>query len=193
MLAKHELRRAAQAFFASTRAWQIVLAAVPVAADQVEVPVSMNDPLEQDLVRVEAAWFDGRKLGVASVSELDSSEFGDWRARTGAPTRFYQMVPGVVCLYPTPTDAAETGLVFRVAAQPSDAATGIPNDMAVRFTDEIHEGAKARLMLYPNKPWTNLQLAGVHAGAFAAATDSANLAAAKSFSTGRLVSRPKWC
>lgn len=192
MLVDHELRRAAQQFFKETRAWKDDLALIAVSANQSLVPVVFADP-GQELVRVEHATYDGITLGVTTTQELDAEHSDDWTLHTGTPSNIYQVTPGVVRLYPIPVSNSVTGLKLRVAIRPSDAATGLADEMAVKYRDDITAGAKSRLMLYPNKPWTNADLAVLNAGAFSGAIGVANLSAARSFGAARKPSRPKWC
>lgn len=190
-LAAHELRRAAQVLFGKTRAWRVDMAAVPVSAGQAVVAV-VPDSAEQELVRIESVWLDGRKLDLVTDEVLDSQYADDWRTHSGTPFAYSQSVPGDVRLYPLPISDAVTGLSARLSVKPSESSTGLPDDMAVRFRDEIHVGAKARLMLYPNRPWTS-DLAAVYGQTFDSAVGSATAAAARSFSRARNPSRVKWC
>jgi len=192
-LAVFELRRAAQAFFKSARAWQVTQPLVPITAAQTSVTVAL-DSAEQELVRVEKAWLDGNSLAVQTLEGLDDSALSDdWTLHTGTPTALVQLTPGVLTLYPVPTANALTGLKLRVSVRPSDASTGVPDEMAVKFRDEIHAGAKARLMMYPGRPWSNPEMALLNAGTFEAGVGAANLAAARSFGRGRIAGRPRWC
>lgn len=192
VLAKHELRRAAQAFFHQTRAWQIDKAAVPVVASQETVSLAPADA-DQELVRLESAWYDGKPLDPTTAEALDASYADDWRSHTGTPFAFFQLVPGEIRLYPLPMADATTGVTARLSVRPSETSTGLPDDMAIRFRDEIHVGAKARLMLYPGKPWSNPDLAGVYGMTFSDQVGAANARAARSFAQARIPARPKWC
>lgn len=193
VLAEHELRRSAQAFFIQTRAWKVTeSASLPVAAGQDEVTIAPSDA-GQDLVRMEAAWFDGVKLTPSTATQLDADYGDDWSVHTGTPDRYIQDTPGVLRLYPIPMAAATTGLKVRLSVAPSESSTGIPDEMAVRFRDEIHVGAKSRLMLYPGKPWTNLEMAAVYGQAFNNMVAIATTAAARSFGAARIPSRVNWC
>lgn len=192
VLAEHELRRAAQAFFHQTMAWRVDEAHRAVTAGTDELSVAPSDA-EQELVRVDAVWYDGQRLDPIAVETLDMQYHDDWQKQIGFPNKFLQVVPGTVRLYPVPLVDATTGLKLRLIVKPSDAATGLPDDLASRFRDEIHVGAKSRLMLYPGKPWTNPELAGVYGQAFNALVNQATAAAARAFVQARLPSSPKWC
>lgn len=191
-LAEHELRRAAQVLFRRTRAWRVDMAAVAVSAGQAVVTLA-PDSAQHELVRVESVWLDDRKLDQVTADVLDSQYKDDWRLHTGDPFACIQTVPGELRLYPIPISNATTGLAARLSVTPSESSTGLPDDMAVRFRDEIHVGAKARLMLYPNRPWSNADLSAVYGQAFDGLLGTATASAARSFSQARIPSRIKWC
>lgn len=193
VLAKAEIRRAAQALLESSRAWQVDLAPLPVAAGQSAVTVAVADAVEQKLVRVEAVWYDGKELRPATPKALDAQCSDDWKTHTGTPVRFLQLTPGTVTLYPKPVTAAITGLQARVSLMPGEESTGLPEDIASLYTDVIQAGARARLMIYPKKSWTDINLAGVYASAFSGGVDKARAEVARAFVNGRIASRPTWC
>lgn len=192
VLAEHELRRAAQAFFSQTMAWRVDETPRAVFAGDAELSVAPSDS-EQELVRVDAIWYDGQKLEPVAPETLDQQYVDDWQDRTGTPTNFLQVMPGVARLYPVPLADAVVGLKLRLIVTPSDTATGLPDDLAIRYRDEIQVGAKSRLMLYPGKPWTNPELAAVYGQAFNGLVNQATAAAARAYVQARLPSRVNWC
>ena len=192
MLMEHELRRTAQAFFRATRAWKVDQALKPITA-LTESVVVVPDLTTQDLVRVEAAWFDGRKMDPTTADGLDGQYMQGWHEITGAPDRYLELEPGVLRLFPLPQGAAATGLKLRLSVAPSEAATGLPDDIALRYRDEMHVGAKARLMLMPGKPWTNFDLAGVYGTTFGSMVNTTTVRAAMGHVQARLPSSPTWC
>lgn len=192
VLAEHELRRSAQAFFSQAKVWRVTEAPVSVSAGTDELSAAPSDA-GQDLVRVDEVWFDGKRLDPTTSETLDSQYTEDWQAHEGTPTKYLQEVPGVIRLYPVPLVDSVTGLKLRLVVTPSDAAPGLPDDIATKFRDEIHVGAKARLMLYPGKPWTNPELAAVYSTAFSNLVAQATAAAARAYVQARISSRPTWC
>jgi len=192
VLAEHELRRAAQAFFRQTLAWRVDEAPRAVAMGTDEMSVAPTDA-GLELVRVDAIWYDGKKLDPITPETLDAQYVDDWQAQVGTPTNFLQVVPGVIRLYPVPLVDAVTGLKLRLIVTPSDASAGLPDDIALKYRDEIHVGAKSRLMLYPGKPWTSPELAAVYGQAFNALVNQATASAARAFVQARLPSRVNWC
>lgn len=193
LLAEHELLRAAQVFFRETRAWQETVPSLSVTVAGGGSITITNPDAGHELVRIENAWLDGIPLGVTTADDLDAAMGDDWTTHTGTPSHIYQITPGVAMLYPKPIADSATGLKVRVSVCPSDAATSVPDEMAVKFRDAIASGAKARLMIYPDKPWTNTAMAPIHAASFEAATGRGNVTAARSNGQARKPASPKWC
>lgn len=189
---EHEIRRAAQVFLRASRAWTVNETPRPVGAGQAEVSIAPSDP-GQELVRLEAAWYDARPLRIITSDQLDADRSQDWISHTGAPSDVLQEIPGAVRLYPVPIEAATVGLRVRLSVAPSDTATGLPDDIAARFREEMTAGALARLMLQPGKPWTNGDRGLMYEARFNEFVGRGNAAAARSFSSGRIAARPKWC
>lgn len=193
MVAEHELRRAAQEFFERSRAWLVRLAPIPIVAGTDYVTVPVADPAEQSLVRVETGLYDDKRMDIFTVDGMDDVSVGDWHARVGTPDALVQYQPGIVRLCPLPFADATTGLALRVALRPSDAATGIPDELYVKYRKAIAAGAKASLFGYPNKPWSSEPKADKFATMFDELVDKSLYGAARGFGRGRVASRTRWC
>lgn len=191
-LAVHELRRAAQEFFKASRAWKIVPTVFPVVAMQAEITIIPNSSA-LELVRIEMAWYDGKPLDPIDPEALDAGFADDWQVHTGTPSKYFQLTPGVVRLYPIPTTASVTGFKVRMAVRPSDTSTELPDDIALKFREDIFTGARALLMAYTDVPWSQPNKAMMLSAAAGQGAARANWAAAKSYGAGRIASRPKWC
>ncbi len=191
-IVEHEIRRASQAFFEGTRAWQGWLDPVPVLAGEQAVAIIADDA-EQEVIRLESALFDGRPLAVYPAGEMDSMFGDDWTLHTGAPSAITMDGPTTVRLYPSPSSNSVTGLKCRVSVRPSEAATGIPDEYWRRYRGHISAGAKAGLMIHAGKPWSNPEMAAMFGAAFSASIADVCIKAAKAFGRGRIPSRPTWC
>lgn len=191
IIVEHEVKRAAQTFFEKTRAWAVTLDSESVAAGDYEIVLAASSG--QEIVRVNQAWYDGVSLTPGSADYLANQTSDAWQLHQGTPTAFVQETPNVVRLYPIPVNNSTTGLVVRAAIKPSDSASGIPDELAAKYRDAIASGAKGRLMLYANKPWSNPELGMKHEGDFNATMAHANLDAATSSGRSRVSSTPRWC
>ncbi len=192
LVAEHEIKRAAQIFFEKSRAWHALTALLPVTAGQATVTIALPDA-GTELVRVEAGWYDGQPIGPATAQDLDETE-PDWTSQTGTPRRVVLLTPGIVRLFPIPTANATTGLQLRVSARPSESATGIPDDLAVQYREDITQGAKGRLLVYAKKPWTDVDLGAALLSSFDARAAAANVKAnVRGNANARRAARAHWC
>ncbi|MBI5257014.1 MAG: hypothetical protein HY855_10985 [Burkholderiales bacterium] len=192
LVAEQRLRRAAQVFFEKSRAWTVRTAPMAVAAEQEEITVTLPDA-QTELVRIEAAWLDGRRLTPATPRDLDDS-CDDWTELVGTPSHVVQLTPGVVRLFRIPTADATEGLRLRASVRPSEVATGIPDDMAVKYRDALIKGATGLLMMMTKKPWTDLDLGQALLTSFEADAAAANSAAnVRGHSTARRAAQVNWC
>lgn len=188
-LAEHELRRAAQAFIGGAGLWSGEVGPLVVMAG--DPLVAMVYPAGSEAVRIEGAWLDGRQIGPVTPESLDAQYSNRWSEMTGTPECYYQPQAGVVRLFPIPEHSAN--LMLRALLRPSDASIGLPDEMGQRWGDAVVAGAKARLMVYPGRTWTNAELAGVYAQAFSAMLDGATALAARAQVRARIPSSIGWC
>ena len=191
VLVEHELKRAAQEFFIRTRAYKVVLAPVAVSALQSDVAITPTDP-EIELVRVEHVWYDGKELPAMTAEKLSATYGDDWQSLNGSPVAYLQDTVGTVRLFPIPADASVTGLVCRASVKPSEASTGIPDLLGVIYRDEITSGTKAKLMLYAEKPWTNIDHGAKHEQDFLNAIAKHHTLAATGQGNSRVEGRKTW-
>lgn len=192
VLVEHELRRAAQEFFGRTRTFKVMLDPIAVLAAQ-EIVTVVPDDAEQELVRAEHVWYDGKEIPALTADRLSQDYGDDWPTHTGVPCAYFEDAPGSVRLYPIPTDASVTGLTCRASVRPSETATGVPDEIGTAYRKEITSGAKYLLMMYADKPWTNFDLAAKHGGDFEGAIGKHHALAATGYGKSRVTSRKTWC
>lgn len=195
VLAERELLRAAQAFFARSRVWSVLTEAQAVSAGNAEIPLEFVGDALPEVVRVEAVWLDGKLLETVAAENAESVLDGDdWAAEEGEPQYALMLTPNVIRLYPIPVEPATIGLVVRATVRPSDTSPGLPSDLTARWREAILAGAKGRLMVYPKKPWTDVQLG---AGLLAEASNQADAAQTAGLLRGHMRARrtlqPRWC
>lgn len=82
---------------------------------------------------------------------------------------------------------------IRVVLEPTRDAMGVPDHVLDLYGEAIADGAIASMMMLPGQPFSNLQMAGVHAGAFAAAVTSAHPREWRSRTNVTPRVRPTWC
>lgn len=87
-------------------------------------------------------------------------------------------------LIPSPSTGQK--LYLRASTKPSNTATQLDDDLYDQYAEAIASGAKARLMMQLDKPYTNVQMAMVHRTEFDYQIGRAQIRVAKSFSNAPL-------
>jgi len=163
-LAEGEIRKAAIEFCHKSLAWTHMHDPVTVAA-RVN-PYDYSKPSGTQVVEPLQVWLEERKViefkTPAELSEL----YGDWRKAEGTPQFITQERPSQFYLVPTPTMTLANGLTLRVALKPSRSASGVDSMIHEEYAEVIANGAIARLLAIPGKPWTNLSLASARGEIF---------------------------
>lgn len=146
----------------------------------------LEQPTGSDIVTVVDATYNGVPITPKSVEWLNK-EIPGWRT-TGAAVKHYTQIDAEqMILAPLPAENITNGLVMTLALQPSQAATGFPKWIANQFIYQIADGAIAKLMLMPNKPWTDLVNGQDHRNRFEQAFNDARESAVSAL--GRAVTR----
>lgn len=157
------------------------------AFDATDVLTDENDSLEMALDsqgdgfllwRLESVFIDGVEKQIAQKEDI-ITEISDLETIYGSGIVFYSISDENVKLFPFPTDTAfatSTGSINVVATGvfvPGDDITTVSDLFYARWGKAIESGAKAELMMMVGKPWTNPQMAGVHAMIFDTAINRA--------------------
>lgn len=149
-----------------------------VDAQLAEYPITPPDGLSL----VEPLWaiLDNRRIDPLSEQELDlhwrdrdmfrcgshGSKVNDWRSASAPrPGGFYVSVEtGNAVLVPIPETAytGANGLSIRAAWKPLPDVSQIDDAIYNDYFMTLVEGAVARLMLVPSKPWTDMKGAAMH-------------------------------
>lgn len=159
--------RAAIRFCAETGVWRHTHATVTADADT--VLYAFAPPAGTKVERVLAAWLDGAPLTVKNATDMLG--VADWKTRTGTPKKLVAMNDTHFRLYPI--GAGEVDL--EVTLKPSRSATAIDDAIFEAHVDAIADGALEILFAYPQKPWTNPELALYRGGQFEKAIDDATI------------------
>lgn len=177
---EHAIKRAVIEFCAGSWVWKHLPDPMDVTAGEAVYDL---EPLPgTDVAMVMNVALDGYKLDPQAVDWLDSNNPG-WRTTTSAPKWFTQVDTEQLMLAPVPDATVAGGLTATLALQPNQSSTGFPAWIANQHMYALADGAIARLMLMPGKPWTDLQNGQDHRVKFEAAM--ANARANAVFGLGR--------
>lgn len=155
---------AARDFCARTHAWTEVLEPI-VLADGVS-EYDYEAPFGASALTAIGVWLNGNELRSASLDQLDFLLPG-WQTATGSEPRYYNAAFNTSSIRVFPTPVSPTGsIVMRLAFEPKMASTSLPDVLLEDNNEAIAAGAKARLMVQPNKQWSNAPLGAFYGKAF---------------------------
>lgn len=180
-VALHELRMAAIQFCIETRFWRenIVPIQTQMNIEVTEYEVFCLAP-ETQVVSMITLQADGRPLEAHTEDNLDRNETG-WRSLTGVPKRFIAPSAAWIRPFPIAVDAVVT-LTGKIAVAPTPTGNFLLDDLYNLHGSDIASLAKSRLMLMPNKPWSNENLAIYYGGMASRGQVKATTTASKNFS-----------
>lgn len=180
-LLNQELRMAAQTFFRRSRAWVQWLQPITLtAANTYALPL----PADSAVVRLEQATLDGTPVAIPNWRLLDRDPALTPAQSSGVTTADRISVQLVQSF------AAGSVLSIQASLAPSDTATTLPDDQVAQHRQAILHGARSKLLLIPDKTFTNPQNAVVENDLFEDAIGTAQHQAYKGF--GRQVPRMRY-
>lgn len=177
---EHAIKRAVIEFCAGSWIWKHLPDPMDVTAG--EAVYDLESPSGTDVSMVMTVALDGYPLSPQATEWLDANEPG-WRNVTGTPRYFTQVDTEQLILAQVPSASTTGGLTVTLALQPSQKSTGFPSWIANQHMYALADGAIARLMLMPGKPWTDVVNGQDHRAKFDAAI--ANARANAVFGLGR--------
>lgn len=170
-IAVQAVRDTAIDFCTDSRIWQETQPAYYLTAGGVSYDLDAD--VDTRVQRIIEASIAGSEIAVLSVETCDRLYPG-WRfGLAGTPEAVTQMQPDQFSVLPQPTST--TAIVLSVVLVPTRDATEGPDFLFDEFYDVLCAGAKARLMLMKDKPWSNPALGAGYAAFTAKAISQARL------------------
>lgn len=128
--------------------------------------------------RVMQAWFKGQPLtpvGGDMVAHPESyADFiGGYTAPKAPPREYTQRDASTLTFLPIPDQRYVNAVTIRVALVPLRNFTQVEDFLYEEWCEPIAAGAKARLMLNPGKPYTNVEAASVNQARYIAGRNDA--------------------
>jgi hypothetical protein len=156
-----QMRLAAQEFFQRTRSWRHV---ENIALEGADVEITSFAEYAQ-VFELESAEFEKRPLDRVPFSEVSQEELEPTSGYS--PTGITQIGHSTFRVFPAGTGALRITLFL----EPLATAQVIPYPLAQSFGRHIANGAAARILLIPDQPYTNPQLAAIFQQRFDEACD----------------------
>lgn len=159
----------------------------------------VEEPSMLELTRVLRVFHRRRLLKARSASEITDAAAASGETivgevvASGAPAEWFMRDPAqaTVSIYPPPELSEDHAVTIVSAMQPTRDATRVPDDLYFSYARDIAAGATALLMMMPQQPWSNPQLAVVHRSTFNNAKARAAAMARTGFGAGSLRVRPR--
>lgn len=152
------LRNAAIEYCRFTRSWTRTLA--PVALVDNQSVYAMTAPVDARVAGVISAWVRGREVLPKTMSQV-AMLVPNWLVATAEVPNYFNSNTDTITLqvFPTPLNALGAPLTLRVVLAPSLTAQNVDDGIANDHFEALLAGARARLMVVPQRAWTNLPLA----------------------------------
>lgn len=154
--------------------------------DEIQDPVALVDgvsqydmeaPSDARALTIAQVWVAGQELTPATLVDL-SRALPNWQVLTAPQPIYYNAAIdwSAITLYPTPLAAGGALMTMRAQYAPKLGAATLPDFLVTRFLDALCAGAKSRLMLQVNVPWSNPAVGAVHQGIYENAVTVARIA-----------------
>lgn len=150
---ENAIKRAVIEFCEKSWIWQHLPDALDVTAG--EATIDLEALPGSDIAAVMAAALDGNPLDAKSLDWLNSN-VPRWRTDRTTPRYYTQVDTERLILAGVPDASSTGGLSLTLALQPSHNATGFPKWIFNQHVYALADGAMAKLMLMPAKPWTDV-------------------------------------
>ena len=183
---ENAIKRAVIEFCAGSWIWKYL--PDPSSTVSGEAEYDLEPPAGTDVTVVMHVALDGVALSHKPLEWLDM-ELPRWRTTTGTTKYFSQINSEQIVLAPTPDTSMTDGLSMTLALQPSQTATGFPSWISNQYFEDLANGAISKLMLMPNKPWTDLQTGADRRNTFQAAIANARASAVRSLARAEIHSK----
>jgi hypothetical protein len=175
------LRQSAIVFFEMSLAWRVKLDDIPIVAGT--NTYAYTPPTGSVVHSITFATFNGQEIA-AHTGESDlQNRIWDWRNQSGMPEYVLGGLSSLV-LVPNPDCAGTLSLI--VALKPSADSVGIDDDLFNEWKEGIIDGALARLMASPKKPYSYPEGSSFHQVQFMVRTGHASSRVAKGFTRAPL-------
>lgn len=164
-LVKQAIMRAANDFCTETGVWSEIQDPTPVVDNVNEY--DLDAPSGAQVITIKSIWMVNRELVPVTMERLQEL-IPNWQESKGSDPAYYNCAQdySTVRIYPIPLGANGAKMTIRAIYAPNQFGTTLPAFLVDKYLDEIMAGAKSRLMIMPNKSWSQPQLAMVNATVF---------------------------
>lgn len=151
-------------------------------------------PSNSQILSIESVYWLGQELDPVDVPFLEGY-YGAWQAKTGLPIFFTQERPDAYWLVPVPGSSPAVPNVgatqMRVSYGPAQSATVFDQVLYDMHREALAAGAKGKLMVMPNKPWSSPEIGQAYLNFFDTRIESARIRAMRGTKRAPLKVQPR--
>lgn len=179
-VALNRVRSALTEFCRDSHVWRVDVYPVAIGANEVEIEVT-PDQSDLKVIGIHRAWMDNNPLPVKAAQWMDEHVSG-WRDDSG-PNLQSLVATSASMFRPWPvlTESLTKVLKLQVAVLPTENTAEVHDDIFDQWFEGIAAGAKYRLMMMPDKPWSAPEHAQFHRQRFEDDKSRAKLRAYKGY------------
>ena len=169
---KDEVLWTARDFCKETQLLIEELTAIDVVEDQAEYTLA---PTGGEIVAIDHVEFDEVRILPVTIEYMDKT-FSQWRTTTTTtPMHFLSDYYNKIRLVFIPEDDLTAGLVVWVSIKPLKTATTLDAFLYDNHFETLADGARARIMAMPKRPWTDAAQSSLYQAKYEMARDAAKL------------------
>lgn len=153
--------------------------------DEIQDPVMLIDGVNQydmegptgaRVLTIANVWAADRELVPVTMADL-MRVLPNWQTAQASQPQYYNAARDrtAITVYPTPMSAQKAPLTFKAQYAPKRTATTLPDFLGDDHHDALVAGAKARLMVQVNVPWSSPSAGMLHQQAYEQAVAQARI------------------
>lgn len=178
-----KIRDALREFCDGTKLWRVSFDSIYTEAGQPQYELDIPTDYACEIVEIVSATLNDKPL----AGTRESEQTDEWRAKGGTPTNRLGFYDDIIIITPVP-DVSGKEIKLEAVLRPSISATTFPSTL-LKYTEQIANGTKAKLMMMVGQPWSNPQMAMKHESDFNTAIGRASIRVAKGYQNTPLRSR----
>lgn len=164
IVAVQHIRNAVIDFCEKTLIVQVDLDPVTLIAGQADY--DLEPPTNRLVTKVISMFYRNRVLSPTSPDEIETATFYNASAinadSASDPVKWMQKDATTFSVFPIPKDRENNAITIRAAIKPTRSSTSCEDIVFEDYAEYIASSAKARLMMTPNKAYTNPSLVTTH-------------------------------
>lgn len=174
------LRKTAAAFFFSSGVYRTWVTPFDLTISTTTYAIDAKCPTGTEVVDIMELRCVGADVGVKSHEEFDALD-PEWPSKTGTYAQYFTMLDSknAFNIIPIPSATVVNAFTMQISVCPTLTSTGVEQVHFELWKDQIIDGALARILSIPKRPWTDMKEANERHGRYSAGKAAARIQANK--------------